>query len=361
VRPPDSLGFPIEDIPNEIIEEEVKRLKEISIKSSTVSQVAPSASCFTLQNYGHLCSSVCFSPNFSSLCVGSSMSFIDVWSCSGTALRSLKPSTELAAYDLNSISSLDDILEEKGSYMKRLIGHSGPVSSVNMNRDGSAILSSSFDSSLKLWSTMTYSCLATYSSHAYPVWDSDLNPLGHYFASCSSDRTARLWNLDYSYPVRLFAGHLSDVDCVKFHPNGCYIATGGSDKSCRLWDISSGNCVRLFQGHNRAISSLSFSKNGKCLAVGDLSGRVYVYHIGEGRLIWKSDELGGRVSPVLSMDYSNDDKSLAVSYGDCKVKIYSPDDFDCRPFEYLTKQTPIFAARFNPRDILMCAGPFAPE
>lgn len=295
------------------------------------------------------------------LCGGTSNSYIDVWSCTGNALKSLKPSTELAAVDLNSINSIDDIFEDKGSHMKRLIGHSGAVSSVNMNRDGSAILSSSFDTNMRLWSTATFSCMSVYSSHAFPVWDCDLNPLGHYFVSGSADRTARLWNLDYSHPLRIYAGHLSDVDCVKFHPNGCYFATGSSDKNCRIWDLPSGNCVRIFQGHHRAISSMAFSKQGRHMCVGDLAGNLYVYDISEGKLLWNSERNTATKSSVLSVDYSNDGKQLAVSYSDFKIKIFSTDDYCQKPGEYHTKQTPIYTARYNHRDILMCAGPFCPE
>lgn len=361
-KSPDNYGFPVSDIPNELIDEEVRRIRELSLKSlSANSFQLPSASCFTLQNYGHLCTTASFSPNFSLLCAGTSNSYIDVWSCTGNLLRSLKPSTELAAEDLNGICSIDDILEEKGTHMKRLIGHSGAISSSTFNRDGTAILSSSFDTNLRLWSTLTYSPLAVYSSHAFPVWDSDISPLGHYFISGSADRTARLWNFDYSYPLRIFAGHLSDVDCVKFHPNGCYFATGSSDKSCRIWDVSSGNCVRLFQGLHRSVSAMAFSRQGKHLCVGDLTGNLYVYDISEGKLLWNSEKNTSSRSTVLSVDFSNDGRQMAVSYSDSKLKIFSCDDFGQKPGEFYTKQTPIYTARYNHRDILMCAGPFCPE
>lgn len=359
-RQANSFGFPVSDIPNQVIDEEVKRLREISLKTHS-SKLGPSSSCFTLQNYGSSCSSICFSPNFSTLCIGTNLSYIDVWSCLGNVLKTLKPSTELAAYDLNQMASLDEIMEETGSYSKRLIGHSGAISSLNVTRDCSSILSSSFDNSLRLWSTVTFSCIAAYNSHAYPVWDSDISPLGHYFASCSADRTCRLWNFDYPHPVRIYAGHLSDVDVLKFHPNGCYFGSGSSDKTCRLWEVSSGNCVRLFQGHSRPINAMSFSKNGRLLAAGDLSGQVCLYDIHEGKLVWKSSTAAIKPSHVLSMDFSNDDKVLAVSYGDCRIKVFNCEDFNQKPTEYFTKQTPIYAARFNHRDILMCAGPFLPE
>lgn len=358
-----NIGFPIDDVPSEMIDEESRRLKDISLRSASIHKTYPSASCFTFQNYSSICSSMAFSPNFSLLCVGTNWSYIDVWNCSGGLLRSLKASTELAAIDLNTITSIDQIMEN-GSHMKRLVGHSGPVSGLCLNRDSSSILSSSFDCTLRLWSTLTFSSLATYRSHAFPIWDCDMSPLGHYFVSGSSDRTARLWNFDYSYPLRMYVGHLSDVDAVKFHPNGCYIGTGGSDKACRLWDLPSGNCVRMFGGHHRSVNCLSFSRNGKWMASGDLGGQLILYDIGEGRIFWKYNvppSNNCKNTPILSMDFSCEDRFLAVSFGDDRVCIFSTDDLNVSPVEYHTKKTPIYSAKFNHRDVLMCAGPFSPE
>lgn len=341
----------------------MKRLKELALRASGSQTSLPSASCFTFQNYGLSCSSACFSGDFSLLAAGTTSSYIDVWGTSGNKLRALKPSTELAGLDLNSLSSIEDVLDSEESYLKRLVGHAGTVSGIVMNKDGSALLSSSFDCTLRLWSMHSFSSIALFHSHAYPVWDCDLSPLGHYFVSGSADRTARVWNMDYSDPVRLLAGHYSDVDVVRFHPNGCYIATGSSDKSARLWDLATGNCVRLFSGHMRGVCALSFSKNGKLLATGDQSGRTCVYNIGEGRLVWRSDEPPSptKPTPTVAMDFSNDDRHLAVSYSDGRVRLLSTEDLNRKPTDYFTKQTPIYALRFSPRDVLMCAGPYLPE
>ena len=254
---------------------------------------------------------------------------------------------------------MDDIFENGDGFMKRLIGHSGAISAVKMNRNSSAVLSASFDCSVRLWSSITFSCLSSYKSHAFPVWDADLSPLGHYFVSASADRTCRVWNLDYSYPVRVYGGHLSDVDSVKFHPNGCYFASGSSDKTCRLWDVYTGDCVRLFRGHSKPISALSFSKSGKLMAAGDFSGNVHVYDIGEGKLLWKTD-FDATPRSVLSLDFSYDDRILSVSFSDCSLNSFYTEDFNRKPVDFYTKQTPIYCLNYSPRDVLMCAGPFCP-
>ncbi|GMQ02863.1 hypothetical protein CsSME_00048906 [Camellia sinensis var. sinensis] len=91
-------------------------------------------------------------------------------------------------------------------------GHSGPVYSASFSPFGDFLLSSSSDSTIRLWSTKLNANLVCYKGHNYPVWDVQFSPLGHYFASASHDRTARIWSVDRIQPLRIMAGHLSDVD-----------------------------------------------------------------------------------------------------------------------------------------------------
>ncbi|XP_062109822.1 transcription initiation factor TFIID subunit 5-like [Humulus lupulus] len=77
---------------------------------------------------------------------------------------------------------------------------------------GDFILSSSADSTIRLWSTELNANLVCYKGHNYPVWDVQYSPVGHYFASASHDQTARIWSMERIQPLRIMAGHLSDVD-----------------------------------------------------------------------------------------------------------------------------------------------------
>ncbi|XP_062112358.1 transcription initiation factor TFIID subunit 5-like isoform X2 [Humulus lupulus] len=94
-------------------------------------------------------------------------------------------------------------------------GHSGPVYSASFSPMGDFILSSSADSTIRLWSTELNANLVCYKGHNYPVWDVQYSPVGHYFASASHDRTARIWSMERIQPLRIMAGHLSDVDITR--------------------------------------------------------------------------------------------------------------------------------------------------
>lgn len=115
-------------------------------------------------------------------------------------------------------ASLQKIKERKGTSTRKLVGHSGPVYSVDFDPlNGSAappryLLSASADATARLWSLDTYTNVVAYRGHQNPVWDVKWSPMGIYFATGSRDRTARLWSTDRTSCLRVYAGHLGDVD-----------------------------------------------------------------------------------------------------------------------------------------------------
>lgn len=92
--------------------------------------------------------------------------------------------------------------------MKTLPAHSDPVSAVHFNRDGSLIVSSSYDGLCRIWDTASGQCLKT-------LIDDDNPP----------------------------------VSFVKFSPNGKYILAATLDNTLKLWDYSKGKCLKTYTGH----------------------------------------------------------------------------------------------------------------
>ncbi|XP_021644951.1 transcription initiation factor TFIID subunit 5 isoform X2 [Hevea brasiliensis] len=248
-------------------------------------------------------------------------------------------------------------------------GHLGPVYSATFSPLGDFILSSSADTTIRLWSTKLNANIVCYKGHNYPVWDVQFSPLGHYFASASHDRTARIWSMDRIHPLRIMAGHLSDVDCVQWHANCNYIATGSSDKTVRLWDVQSGECVRIFIGHRSMILSLAMSPDGRYMASADEDGTIMMWDLSSGRCV---SPLMGHNSCVWTLAFSCEGSLLASGSADCTVKIWDVTTSTkvtrteeiktgsanrLRSLKTLpTKSTPVYSLRFSRRNLLFAAG-----
>lgn len=223
-----------------------------------------------------------FSKDQELVAVGTTESYIRVWSLDGKPLKSrLPPEKDMKVNN------------------RKLIGHSAPVYTVafsdaisNIDRniyedqpkvetDAKILLSCSADGQVRLWSLDVWTCLCIYKGHDGPVTSLAWSPHGHYFVTGGWDKTVRIWSQDHASTQRLLVGHDTPISTVAWHPNGTYVfsASDETDKSIRMWAMANGNCVRVFTGHTDYISAMECAPNGKILASADIGGNIFLWDI----------------------------------------------------------------------------------
>lgn len=353
-----------------IISTEVEHsiLDDLRNRVQLSSVALPSVSFYTFINTHNSLSCSSISHDGSLVAGGFSDSSLKVWD-----MAKLGQQPTSSSQGENDTSQNEQVLGQSGGKRQYTLfqGHSGPVYAASFSPVGDFILSSSADSTIRLWSTKLNANLVCYKGHNYPVWDVQFSPVGHYFASSSHDRTARVWSMDRIQPLRIMAGHLSDVDCVQWHVNCNYIATGSSDKTVRLWDVQSGECVRVFVGHRGMILALAMSPDGRYMASGDEDGTIMMWDLSSGRCL---TPLIGHTSCVWSLAFSSEGSMLASGSADSSVKLWdvntstkvsrteekSGNTNRLRSLKTLpTKSTPVSSLRFSRRNLLFAAGALA--
>ncbi|GAB4846727.1 Transcription initiation factor TFIID subunit 5 [Ancistrocladus abbreviatus] len=357
------------ELPLPVIPAEVEQsiLEDLRNRVQLNSVALPSVSFYTFLNTHNSLNCASISYDGSLVAGGFSDSSLKVWDMSKLGQQA----GNCAMQGENDGASNEHILGANAGKTSYTLfqGHSGPVYSASFSPLGDFILSSSSDSTVRLWSTRLHANLVCYKGHNYPVWDVQFSPFGHYFASCSHDRTARVWSIDRIQPLRIMAGHLSDVDCVQWHVNCNYIATGSSDKTVRLWDIQSGECVRIFIRHRSMILSLAMSPDGRYMASGDEDGTIMMWDLASGRCV---SPLVGHTSCVWTLAFSGEGSLLASGSADCTVKLWdvtastkvlrteenkTGNSNRLRSLKALpTKSTPVYSLRFSRRNLLFAAG-----
>ncbi|XBW36413.1 hypothetical protein QEN19_001992 [Hanseniaspora menglaensis] len=300
-----------QDLKNEI--EKVINLKsQLSIKKSTDQAKIPTPSIclYTFQNTNNSVTCMKISPDCKFVATGDNQSQITIYQ--------LDPSTPISkeSFNLNALSL---------NNTTKLIGHSGPVYSLDFTPCGKFLITCSQDSTLKLWSLQLGGLpLVSYKSHSGPVWDVAVNPNGFYFASGSMDMSVRVWSFDHIYSLRLLVGHSSDISKVAWHSkNGKYLFSGSMDKSVRMWDITDGNCIRIFVNSNvitSGVSSLKCSNDGKLLIIGCDDGSLSVWDIKSTKVLKVMKGHGKSAIYSLSLDYN--DEILMSSGGDNSVRVW---------------------------------------
>ncbi|KAF7284164.1 hypothetical protein GWI33_022415 [Rhynchophorus ferrugineus] len=354
--PPDRL--PIPDLKDNDKIEKLKALREASKRINLGPENLPSCCCYTLLN-----------SNYTVCCAEITED--------SSKLKSMKSADQLQDVNIDADDVLVRMMDERsGESSRTLCGHGGPVYSVSFSPERTLLLSSSEDTTIRLWSLQIWTCLVVYKGHMFPVWDVKFSPLGYYFASCSYDRTARLWATDHYQPLRIFAGHFSDVDCIQFHPNSNYVATGSSDRRVCLWDVTTGNHVRLMTGHKQPIQALAFSICGRFLASAGTDCSVLIWDLSHGHLV---AELTGHEKTIHCLSFSRCGNVLVSGGLDCSIKLWNftkltddtssedvnishnpevktGEDYLLRTFQ--TKNSPLINLHFTRRNLMIAVAVF---
>jgi|EP00505_MAST-04D_sp_SCG-Rhode-Island_P001021 transcription initiation factor TFIID subunit 5 len=256
----------------------------------------------------------------------------------------------------------------------RLVGHSMSVTGCSISCDNQWLLTSSQDSSVRLWHVGTGMSTAKYTmatESLCPIWGVSFAPYGHFFASCSHDNMAYAWTVERSVPIRHFFGHASDVSTVRYHPNSIFVGTGSMDNSVRLWDMRDGNVCRVFKKHPGPVHSLAFSPNGQFLASAGEDNKITIWDLQKGAKFGSLEWSCPEENAVWSLDYSVDGTILAAAGSDGVVRLWDAalaqkqtkrriEDYPSLLKSYQTKQTQLISTRFSPRNILMTTGAFMP-
>jgi WD40 repeat protein len=126
---------------------------------------------------------------------------------------------------------------------RELVGHTHDVTSVSYSRDGSRILTTSWDKTARIWSSETGQLLHTL-------------PIG------------------------------TDLEHAAFSPDGKLVATEAGDKKLRVWNAETGALLETIEG--KRLYRTWFTSDGRRIIVGDSFGAMRVYDLDQQR--WVFDE-----------------------------------------------------------------------
>jgi hypothetical protein len=198
-----------------------------------------------------------------------------------------------------------------------LIGHTNGVWIVSVSADGNRLLTSSGDTTLRLWDPSTGEPRRVFSGHSECIVAAALSTDGRRVLSGSGDNTVRLW--DATTGKQLAKMSCSDkVFCVAFGPEG-KVLFGGNDRSLHLWDLSTGKEAGVFPGHTSHIRGVSYSDAARLAATGSDDRSVRLWDLDVGKEVRR---LTGHAEQVVTVCFSPDGKRLLSAGYDHTVRLW---------------------------------------
>ena len=207
------------------------------------------------------------------------------------------PDDSLLAVTLGSeeadeaISPIFDAID--GTQVGTLAGQDLGLTNVGFTPDGSRVLTSSVDGTVKIWDSETQELQATFRGHGGPVLDFAISEDGHTVAS--SGVGVLVWDLaTLEVKAELF-GHSGSVDEIDISPDGRLLLTSSSsDRTTRLWDLTPFWAHELIglPGPDALPGAVAFSPGGDQLAASRGSNQVTLWSPLNGTELQTLDDTG---------------------------------------------------------------------
>ncbi len=187
-----------------------------------------------------------------------------------------------------------------GKPIRRFEGHTEAVVDVAFSKDGTRLVTGSYDKTARLWDVKTGRELRRFGPHPTRVHSVAISPDGRLVAtgsgistveegkSVSRDAVVRLWNPKTGELVRTLSGHTKDVLCLTFSPDGKRLISGGMDGYVIVWNPRTGSEMHRIQAHsggNPWVNAIAFGPEGRFLVTGGYSLAIRVWDLETKELV----------------------------------------------------------------------------
>ena len=180
------------------------------------------------------------------------------------------------------------------------------VSYMDLSNDGQLIITGSYDSQIRVWSIAKKKIIQTLKGHQGTVWAVNISRDNSKIVSAGDDNIVRIWDVQSGSLLHEMIGHKRIIWGVKFSPDGKTVVSGSFDFTVKTWDVETGKLIRDNTQHTETVVDVAFSNNGKMLASVSDDRTIKIWDAATGDLI-RSMEVPEHVQAVA---FSPDDKRL---------------------------------------------------
>lgn len=114
----------------------------------------------------------------------------------------------------------------------RVMGHTGPVRSIQWSPDGKLLATAGLDGRLLIWKAEDWSCLYSLSGRSHIQW----SPNGVRIA-VTDGKTVRIWDVSTGQEERSF--EVAGTNCLCWNQDGTRLAFNDGDDKVRIWNVDS--------------------------------------------------------------------------------------------------------------------------
>ena len=184
---------------------------------------------------------------------------------------------------------------------RKTIQHGDRAASVVFSADGSKLLSSSHDKTVRISDAYTGEMLVEFKGGVGVMSWAEFSPDENSVLTVSIDEgffdpyltpygepkimtqgpwfgesVIRVWDANTGIQKFELSGHSAQVNDAHYSPDGRWIATGSLDRTAALWEANTGKLIHTLKGHTSSIASVAFTPDSRKLATSSMG--IYMDH-----------------------------------------------------------------------------------
>lgn len=173
-------------------------------------------------------------------------------------------------------------------YQVELKGHSAGITSIDINKTGSWIVTGSKDGTARLW-TKSGKMLHTFEGHYGFVTDVAFSKDDSLLFSSSTDASLAIWDLKkdkFGSRIRSLTGHSAGINALAVSPIDSIVVTGSADHTAKVWslgDSTFGQLLDTYDEHEGEILDVSISPDSGLILTASEDNHAFVWKYNESR------------------------------------------------------------------------------
>ena len=224
-----------------------------------------------------------------------------IWCCDWRQIKHVKEAAGEGEGEMESqVTEVEDIVVTGGvddvvkiwnyregelEYRHQLTDHSLGVVSVAISGDGRRVASSSLDSVIIVWDTLTGAKVATMETGPVDAWSVIFTHDDKYIVSGSHTGNVNMFSVDTGKLEHSLDSKSKFTLSLAASSDGKHLATGAIDGIINVFDLGTKKLVHTLEGHAMPIRSLCFSPDSTKLLTGSDDGHLKLYDISHATLL----------------------------------------------------------------------------
>ena len=172
---------------------------------------------------------------------------------------------------------------KNGICLNTIRAHNSWVSSIKFDKQFNKLISSSWDTNIKLWNFnlfnhSLYNDITFYNEPGNYIYCVESDLINDRIISGNEKKSIDIYNINKinEKEFSLF-GHLERINSLKKYNN--LIFSGSEDKHGRIWDIRNCKCEILLSGHNKGITQIDYDEISNRIFTSSIDKTIKIYDI----------------------------------------------------------------------------------